>query len=334
MALMIVRYFFLETQGHDPEVIKEEFASIAGINQVSFTSHHPAVGRDWGDRAYWKPGQEPQTLSYFSVDPSYIELMNLELLAGTDFPKNTTLQNEKFIILNEKAVEIFGFETSSHAIGETITMDSVGLTVLGVVKDYHWEPLMKSIRPLGLRIIPKMIEFAYFNVSNINGAETKKVFEEKWTSFDSAREFKGGVLDAQLDEFYQHYHDIGAILSYVSLLAVVITSLGFLGMVSFELKTKVKEIGIRKVLGANFRELTITMSKSFLIMIILTAIVAAPLGIWINSMWVNTMASHAPLSLWNAVPAVLIIGSICLTAILTQVWTNSRKNPAETLRAD
>ncbi|MEP1096002.1 MAG: ABC transporter permease [Cyclobacteriaceae bacterium] len=326
--------FFVETQGHDPEIIKEEFASIAGINQISFTSHHPAVGRSHGDKAYWKPDQEPQNLSFFSVDPSYMDVMSLELLAGSDFPKNASQQNEKFIILNEKAVDIFGFESTTQAIGEVITIDTIGLTILGVVKDYHWEPLMKSIRPLGLRIIPDMIEFAYFNVSNVNGTETKKVFEERWTSFDSAREFKGGFLDAQIDEYYQFFYDIGGILGYVSLLAVAITSLGFLGMVSFELKTKVKEIGIRKVLGANFRELTLTMSKGFLILIVLTTAVAAPLAIWINSMWVNSMASHAPLSILNAVPAVLIIGIICLSAILSQVWTNSKKNPAETLRAD
>ncbi len=328
------KVFFVELQGHDPEVVKEEFTSISGVSQVSFTSHHPAVGRTHGDDATWKPDQEPQTLYHFAVDPSYLRVMGLELVAGSDFPENISQQNEKFILLNERAIELFGFESSSQSIGEIITIDSVRLTVTGVVKDYHWEPLMRSIRPLGLRIIPEDFEFAYFRVTGGNGLATKQAFEEKWNSFDPARDYRGGFLEAELDQFYQFFYDLGSILSYVALLAVAITSLGFLGMVSFELKTKVKEIGIRKVLGANFKELTLSMSKGFLLMIVLTALIATPVAIWINGLWVNEMASHAPLGFLNAVPAIFIIGLISLSAIISQVWTNSRKNPAETLRVE
>lgn len=328
------KVFYVATQGHSPEIIKEEFSSIAGVTAVSFTSHHPAVGRTHGSEATWKPDEDPISLYHFSVDPSYIEVMGLQLITGSDLPKNISDQNEKFTILNEQAVEVFGFESTNQAIGESITIDSIRLTVTGVVKDYHWEPFMKSIRPLALRIIPDRYEFAYFRVVNTDALAVGKAFEDKWATFDPAREYQGGFLEAQLDEFYQFFYDIGGILSFVALLAVVITSLGFLGMVSFELKTKVKEIGIRKVLGANFKDLTITMSKGFLLMILLTAIVAVPLAIWINGMWVNAMAYHAPLGFLNAVPAILIIGVICLSAIISQVWTNSSKNPSETLRVD
>ncbi len=328
------KVFFVELQGHDPEIVKEEFSSISGVNEVAFTSHHPAVGRSQGADASWNPDQEPQTLYHFSVDPNYIEVMGLELIAGSDFPKNTSTQNEKFIILNERAIELFGFESSSQAIGEIITIDSVGLTVTGVLKDYHWEPFMKSIRPLGLRIIPEDYALAYFRLTEGNGLRAKKDFEEKWNSFDPSREYRGGFLEAELDQFYQFFYDLGGILSYVALVAVAITSLGFLGMVTFQLKTKVKEIGIRKVLGASFKELTLTMSKGFLLMIVLTVLIAAPLAIWINGLWVNEIAYHAPLGLINAIPAILIIGIIALASIISQVWTNSRKNPAETLRVD
>ncbi len=328
------KVFFVETQGHEPEIIKEEFGSIPGVSHVSFTSHHPAVGRTNGDNATWKPDQEPQTLYHFSVDPQYIDVMGLELVAGSDFPKSMSQQNEKFIILNERAINQFGFQSASESIGETITINSMQLTIIGVMKDYHWEPLMKSIRPLGLRIRPSAFTIAYFRISGNNALDTRKAFEEKWSSFDPAREYRGGFLDAELDEFYQFFYDIGGILAYVALLAVAITSLGFLGMVSFELKTKVKEIGIRKVLGANFQEIALTMSRGFLIMIALTALFAVPLAIWINGLWVNEMASHAPLGFLNAIPAILIIGFLSLGSIVSQVWTNARKNPAETLRVD
>ena len=328
------KVFYVENQGHDPNLIKKEFGAISGVEAVSFTSHHPAVGRSWGTKANWKVDQEPISLYYFSVDPSYVQVMGLELKAGSNFASNVSTINEKAIVLNEKAIEIFGFESASQAIGEIITIDTLRLTVSGVVNDYHWEPLMKSIRPLALRIMPDDYSYSYFKLANVNGLDSKNSFEEKWSSFDEGRDFKGGYLDEKLDEFYQFFYDIGGILGYIALLAVVITSLGFLGMVSFEMKTKVKEIGIRKVLGASFKELTFTMSKGFLIMIVLTSIIAIPAGIWMNGLWVTSMASHAPVGFTAAVPALLIIGSISLTAILSQVWINSNKNPSETLRVD
>ncbi|MEQ9404040.1 MAG: ABC transporter permease [Cyclobacteriaceae bacterium] len=324
--------FFVEIQGHDPEIIKNEFSSIAGVNNVSFTSHHPAIGKSHGDYAQWKTDVEAITLYHFAIDENYVDVMNLELIAGNDLPN--TSGNEKFILLNEQAVEVLGFESPNEAVGQFITMDSVRLSVSGILRDYHWDPLMKSIRPLGLRIKPEDYEHAYFQLSNIAAADYKEEFESKWNTFDPAREFRGGFLDEKLDEFYQFFYDMGKILAYVALLAVVITSLGFLGMVSFEIKTRVKEIGIRKVLGASFGNLTFTMSKSFFVMIIVTTVFAVPVSLLINGLWVNQMASHAPMGIVNAIPALIIIGSIGLGAIVSQVWISSRKNPSETLRAD
>lgn len=326
--------FFVEMQGHSPELIKEEFGALSGVEKVSFTSHHPAVGRSHGDGAHWKERQENITLYHFSVDENYIDVMSLELIAGSNFPKVISSKNEKFVILNERAVEVYGFDSPTHAIGEVLTMDSLQLTISGVVKDYHWEPLMKSILPLGLRIMPDSYEYAYFKLLNSTNTSAKKSFEDKWISFDATREYAGGFLNEQLDEFYQFFYDFGVILGYIALLAISITSLGFLGMVSFEMKTKVKEIGIRKVLGASFRELTFTLSKGFLIMITLTSIFAIPFAVWANGLWVNNMAFHAPIDSRIILPAIGIIALICLATILSQVWINANKNPSETLRTD
>lgn len=326
--------FYVKMQGHELPKIEQTFGSVAGVQEVAFTSHHPAVGRSHGNGAYWKEDQEPITLYHFSVSPFYLQVMELELIAGEDFPKETSTDNEKFLIINETAVETYGFESASAAIGEVMHVDDISLTIVGVVKDYHWEPLMKSIRPLGLRIQPDRYEYAYLKVSDFDQVNTKKKMEEVWKDFDESREFEGSFLNTQLDEFYQFFYDLGSILTYVALLALSITGLGFLGMVSFELKTKVKEIGIRKVLGASFQSLTFTMSKGFLIMIIITSLLSIPFALWVNGLWVNAMAFHAGMGWSIVIPAVLIIGGIVMTTILSQVWINSNKNPSETLRTE
>ena len=326
--------FYVNTHDHDPAVLRKHYGDMAGVEKVSFTSHHPAVGRSHGAGAKLDDDQEEITLYHFSVDQNYVEVMDLELIAGRDFPSDVDYTNEKFLIVNETAIETFGFESASEAIGQILTIDTLALTIIGVMKDYHWEPLMNSIRPLGLRIQPKRFEYAYLKIRSDNLVQEGKRFEEAWTSFDPAREFEGGFLNEQLDEFYQFFYDLGNILAYIAIIALSITGLGFLGMVSFELKTKIKEIGIRKVLGASFRSLTYSMSKGFIIMIIVTSIITIPLGLWINSLWVNQITFHAPLDASIIIPTVLIVLIISATTILSQVWVNANKNPSETLRTE
>lgn len=326
--------FYVNMNGHEKEKISQSFGSVAGVEQVAFTSHHPAVGRSHGSRARWKEDQDDIVLYHFSVDPSYVEVMGLELIAGEDFPDDLTMDNEKFLILNEKAIETYGFESPSQAIGEVMQFEDLSLTIIGVIKDYHWEPMMNSIRPLGLRIQPDRFEYAYLKVSDFDQINTQKKMERVWEEFDPTREYEGGFLNAQLDEFYQFIYDLGGILSYVALIALSITGLGFLGIVSFEMKTKVKEIGIRKVLGATFRSLTFTMSRGFIIMLLITSLISIPFAIWVNGLWVNQIAFHADMGWTIIVPAVAIIGAIALSTILSQVWINSNKNPSETLRTE
>ena len=105
-------------------------------------------------------------------------------------------------------------------------------------------------------------------------------------------------------------------------------------MVSFELKTRVKEIGIRKVLGASFQSLTLSMGKGFIVMILITSLVAVPFGIWVNGLWVYEMAFHAPLDSSIVLPTLAIVVVIAALTILSQVWINASKNPTETLRAE
>lgn len=326
--------FFVNTHGHDPTTVKTHFSALPGVENVAFTSHHPGVGKSHGEPAYWKENQEPITLYHFSVDPNYVDVMGLELVAGSNFPEAISVDHEKFILINETALTTYGFESASQAIGEVLHFDEQSLTILGVVKDYHWEPLMKSIRPVALRIDPASYEYVYLRVSNSSLLHAKNEMEAAWIDFDNAREFEGGILNAEMDQFYQVFYDLGSILTYVALLALSITSLGFLGMVSFELKSKVKEIGIRKVLGASFRSLTFSMSKGFMMMILLTSLLAIPFALWVNGLWVNAMAFHAPVGWAIVIPAAIIILGIAAATILSQVWINSNKNPTETLRTE
>lgn len=325
--------FFISLQDHDPQLIKNEFAQLPGIENIAFTSHHPAVGRMYGVNVQLSPDQEPFNFSYFSVDDSYVAVMGLVLIAGSNFPSSTTDDQEKFIILNEKAVERLEYESPSDAIGNMLILeDDRRVQIVGVVKDYHWEPLMKSIQPMMLRWRPKDYQYAYFDISGNEPPEIRQQIEAKWQAFDPARDVKGGFLNEEVDLFYQFLFDISDILTFVSLIAISITGLGFLGMVSFHLKTRVKEIGIRKVMGASFVEVMLSMTKGFIWMLTITSLITVPIAVILNGLWIHQMAIHAPIGIMNVGPAVLIIVAIGAVTLCTQVWMSTSNDPIKSLR--
>lgn len=327
--------YYVELQGHDKEKIATEFSSISGVESVSFTSHHPATGRSFGADFKRADMTDPVSVNYFSADDQYIHVMGLELIAGSNFPTSVNNDNEKFIILNELAVKTLGFDSPEASIGEEVWIDedTKAVQIAGVVKDYHWEPLMKSIEPLALRIIPNDYNFAYFRIEGPS-AQIHSQMTNKWRAFDEAREYKGGYLDEAIGEFYLFMDDLAGILMYISLIAIAITSLGFLGMVSFHLKMRVKEIGIRKVLGAGFGSIALDMSKGFIVMLSVSMIFALPIAIIGNGLWINAMAVHSPISVFNVGPAVLLVTILASITVLGLVWKSASQNPTASLRSE
>jgi len=323
--------FYLEMQGKDEEIMRSEFDDIIGISNISFTSHNPAVGRSHGDGFSLDKTIEPVTIYHFSVDEQYLQTMELKLLAGSNFIDNS----EQQMIINEQAVQILGIENNHEAIGQFLyNEDSLAYTIVGVVADYHWEPIMKSIRPLALKIEPESYELMYFKMEDPNPKVVEARLQEKWVELDEARAFKGGFLSKEMDMTYQFFYDLGDILTLVGLLALTITGLGFLGMISFDLKTRTKEIGIRKVLGAEFGSILWSLSKGFIKMLLVTSAIAYPLAIIANNLWISEMAQHAPIGFGNIGPAILVVAVMAGATILTQVWKNTQNNPVDALRSE
>ncbi len=323
---------YLELQTHEPDMVKTEFENIAGVEGASFTSHHPGVGTSWGTDMRRNPEDEEKTLYYFSTSEDYISTMGLNLIAGNEFTPGLNDERENEIILNETAIRSLEFESNSAAIGEEVIVnDSVRVTVIGVIEDYHWEPIMKSIRPLGLRILPDRYQFAYFKVNGYQPTIVEE-FRDKWSSFDEGRDFAGGFLNEELDVFYQFMFDLSEIMSLIGVLALIITLLGLLGMVGYELKSREKEIALRKVLGASVKQLAFTMTRGHVIMIMIALLIAVPAAVTVNNLWINEMTYHAPFSAEIILSTVLLVIGLSSLAVLPQLIRSTRENPAVALK--
>lgn len=325
--------FFIELQGHDPDLVRTEFEKHSAVLSTALTSHHTAVGRTMGSRLQNHPESEKVDFNFFSIDENYLDLMGISLIAGRDLlPPGTSSQGDA-ILINETAVEALGFEDAQKCIGSMVYRnDTTRLKIVGVVKDYNYEVLMKDIYPLMLIWEADEIEYLYLKLHGVEVGRTKEELEAIWKSFDERRDFKAGFLDEEMDMFYAVFGDLIKILTLIAALAVVITCLGLIGMVDFATRVRIKEVGVRKVLGAENRNLIWILSREFIILILITISLATPLALFLNSLWLDQMANHIDFTIANTLPGIFLILLISMGVIFWKTILASRSNPVLLLR--
>jgi putative ABC transport system permease protein len=323
----------VELQGSKAEIVAAEFSKNPAVTSYTFSSHNPAVGRSHGADFQRNEDDERLGLNHFSVDDNYISTFGITLLAGRDFEPGDGDGKEKFIILNETAVKAVGFETPHEAIGQEIILNKENrVQIIGVVKDYHYEPLMKSIEPMALRFMPDSYENINLKISSAKMPSVISDLQETWKLIDSKRELKYSFLDQEMDHFYFFLGDITSIVTAVSLFAIFISCLGLLGMVSFQLQTKVKEIGIKKVLGATTQYLIMSLTRQFSMVIIISVVVFVPIAVLVSDLWLNLMATRVSIGFGVIAMALLIVGCLGLVTIISQVIKAATANPVNALR--
>ncbi len=326
----------VDVQGHDPELLLSELSKHHSVLSASLSSHSPASGRNHGTRFKHQLADELEISSnIFWVNHTYLDNMKLELIAGENFPDGSSQQHEKFILINESGVNEFGWETPSSALGEVVyDGDSTALTVLGVVKDYHHQPMLNEIQSLVLRYNPERLNYVNLRLAGGSISESISEIETIWQSIDSERPFKYRFLTDEMGDIFSGFTDLIAILTYITVVAIVIAIIGLLGMATFTAKTRLKEISIRKVLGAEVIHLIWVLSRSFSYLILLSVLLAAPAAVFLNSLWLDEVAYRIeikPLWIMSTALGLLAVG---LLTVVSQTWKAAQTNPTVLLRSE
>lgn len=321
-------------QGHDPDIVKSVMTSHHAVRSSSMSSHHPASGRNHGTRLKKDPEEvEGMSIYQFWVDQGYLDNMEIALIAGSNFPDNISNENEKFVLINEAAVKQYEFESPSAAIGEILYAgDSTTLVIQGVIEDYHHQPMLNSIKPLALRYNLDQVEFLNLRVQSDDLTEVISRLEEQWLTIDSERPFAYTFLEDEMNTIFQGFNDILKLLTFITVVAIIIAVIGLLGMATLSTNTRLKEIGIRKVLGAEIGQIVWILSRGFVGLILLAILLAVPAAIVLNNLWLQEIAYRI-----NINPLIIILTatgllSVCILAIASQTARAALINPASILR--
>jgi putative ABC transport system permease protein len=309
-------------------------ASVAGVEQVGGTSG--LFGFSEGDNKFIKREKEADSLSatYFSVTPSFINNMELEFVAGENLPVTNAEKASPFIVLNEEACRRLKFKDSYAAVGKLIWVnDSTNYQVAGVVKDFHFASFLRSIAPLVLRHDPGA--FRTLNIKVAAGAEPAIIpqLQTEWKKLYPNQLFESTWYDRQLYQQHLHKDDL-LFIGLLTGMALSIACLGLLGMVIYTTKNRLKEVSIRKIMGASAGQIIFKISKEFLGLLGVAIGVGLPAGLFVSVQLLQQYAYRIPVGaeiLAGSAAALLGLG------VLTIGWHTYRAaiaNPVKNLRTE
>jgi putative ABC transport system permease protein len=291
------------------------------------------LGNGWTTTQNLK-GEEVSTSIYqLNVDADYFNTYGMKLAAGRFFSKGISTDTAKSVLVNEAAVKTFGWQTPQNAIGKPFGKGDDTKYVIGVVKDFNFESLHKPVDALligyvhGANLMSVKIDAAH-----INGAINQ--LTKTWKSVVPEVPLEYFFVDDRMAEQYGNEQKMQGIFYGFSGLSLLIACLGLFGLSTFVVERKVKEIGIRKVLGASVAGIVGLLSKDFLKLVLLSILIASPLAWYFMNNWLQNFAYRINISWWVFVAAGVVAVLIALITVSIQSVKAAIANPVQSLRTE
>ncbi len=342
----------VELQGLEYEVFKQEVSKLSSVAEISGSAFIPSTGVNFSTcMSYMEDTLITRTLNNNIVSKNFIQNLQFELITGDNFPDYASSETEQYLILNESGVEKLGFSSPSEAVGRIIrinTCNELGdkeegegdlVEICGVMRDFAYVGVALSSwnnEAYGLRYAPSQLRHANVLLRGDqqdiqNGLEQ---LEAKWRELNPTHAFRYKFFDEQVAQQFVRFSMATSIIGFLGLLAIIISSLGLLGMVTFMVEGRIQEVSIRKILGANEPQLIWLLSKSFALLLSIAIFIGIPIAWLINSYWLEWYTQKVSI---NAGLIILSVGIVLLLsgiATISQAYIAARTNPADTLRND
>lgn len=326
----------INLQSNDFQVVKNALEKMPGVSLVGGCAYFPATGRN-DNTSLTVPGSDNTVKPIdLRVDENFIHVLNIPLVAGRNLPPDGT-GDKSSILLNEKAAKALGYENPSEIVGASF--DERGdhpLRVVGVVRDFTFFLLFsgRSTGPLVMRNDPTGFNFITMKVGQADQSKLITRIEHTWKKIDPVHPLKYEFYDDRLSENNQPILDIFSIIGFIAFLSITIACLGLLGMAMYTTERRTKEIGIRKVLGANGLIAAYLLAREFLIMLGIAIGIAIPLSYFFNNFWLEFLVAHAPFGLRTLLTGTLVLLILGLLSVVPQAFRVSARNPVDSLRIE
>lgn len=322
--------------GKNENAFKNHILNDPRVESITMSAFVPAGPTDNNMTGVY-PGQQHESVRrtiLYNIDDQYLPTMGMNLISGRNFSNSG--KDSLNVIINETAVKIFGL--GDDPLGKTLTANTndqggkKSLTVIGVIQDFHFRSLRETIAPIMMLNNPYGGLIIRTNTKKMAGLIAS--IEKKWKSFHVGEPFTYALLDELYNETYLAEQKMGNILKIFGGLTILVACLGLFGLVTFTAEQRVKEIGIRKVLGANVAQIVSLLSRDLIILVAISFLIAFPLGHYLINKWLQDFAYKIEIQWWVYAVAGL---STLLIAFLTMSFktiNSALSNPVESLRSE
>jgi putative ABC transport system permease protein len=277
-------------------------------------------------------------IKMLAVDYDFIPTYGVHLAAGRNFSRAYGTDTSNFI-LNEVAVQAIGWKTPQDAVGKNFTYGSITGHVIGVMNDFHFESLHHKITPL-IFIMPAVgPNNSFYNklsvkIAGNNIPAALASIKKVWQNYLPEIPYEYTFLDENFSTLYESEQRQGTIFTVFASIAILIACLGLFGLSAFAISQRVKEIGVRKVLGANVTTIVALLSKDFLKLVMIAALIAFPIAWYAMSHWLQDFAYRTNIQWWVFILAAMIAGIIAFATISFQAIKAALANPVKSLRTE
>jgi len=319
--------------------LKKEIRNIAGVESVAAANNEP-VNVMWGDAIQTADGKS-LTVNALPMDEDFIKTMQLKIIAGSDFDNSDVLQIDTTnnyknfhyaFMLNESAVKALGW-TPEQAIGKQISKDAPGI-IKAVVRDFNFKSFHTPISPLLIFLTRTQNDDLFVRITGNNTSNTIKSIENLWKQRVPERPFEYKFLDDDFDALYRTEQRTAGVFTIFSALAILLACLGLFAITAFSVVQRTKEIGVRKVLGANVSSIVLLISKDFLLMVIIAMVIASPISWYMSAKWLQDFAYRINIHWWVFIAAGAVSLIVAAITVSVQAIKAALANPVDSLKTE
>jgi len=334
--MLVLDYNHDEQVNDKREVLKQEMEANPAIISAAFSRSVP--GSYFPNAETFIEGEDGEMVQdgqpVFQVGEDFINHYGLEMAAGRAYSRDYPSDMEGALVINEAAARQYGYVNPEDIIGKRFDQWGREGEVIGVVKDFNFTSLHRGIEPMTLPLVPYASRFLSLKVKSDNLQQAVSEVEEIWTGLVPHRPFLYSFLDADFDRQYHSDFRFKKIFTVFSVLAIFIACLGLLGLATYTAEKRTKEIGIRKVLGADTSGIVGLLSKDFIKLVLIAVVIASPVTWYAMDSWLEGFAYRIAIGWWVFPMAAVMAILIALLTVSSQAIKAALMNPVRALRSE
>jgi putative ABC transport system permease protein len=269
-----------------------------------------------------------------AVDYDFKEAFGLELITGRTFSRDFGTDEREAFIINQTAVTEFKWNTPEEALGKIIDREGKKGKVVGVIKDFNFSDLTTPVSALVLSIDRNQFSALSVRFENSNVEQILTKMEQDWNSIFPEKAFEFTFLEEQLNQQYATYQNFGNSIQSFSIIAILISCLGVYGLVLFTIQNKVKEIGVRKVLGASVGGILQLIYRDFALLLVIGFVLALPVSYYFMTKWFSNFIYHTSIDALTYLISFSLVLFVVAATISYQAIRAAQVNPVKSLRSE